>query len=121
MIRVADPFATRKGGVSFAVENESANPMPQRSIFYDMHPNRSFQSWRDFEEVNRMLHEAIERGYVEAVTPLKAPDKLPTEEFWYRDKETGVIYKMSPPNPPARGLWERVDLDDYIAPDSSIQ
>jgi hypothetical protein len=91
------------------------------SIFYDMHPNRSFQSTWDFEEVKRMLREAIERGHVEIITPLKHPKWIPHEEYWYRDKETGEIYRMSPPYPPVRGLWEPVDLDDYIAPDSSIQ
>jgi hypothetical protein len=93
------------------------------SIFYDMHPNRSFQSWRDFEEVKRMLREATERGHVESVTPLKHPRHIPHEEYWYRDKETGEIYRMSPPNPdpPATGAWEPVDLGDYLDPSSSVQ
>lgn len=68
-----------------------------------------------------MLGEAIERGHVEIVTPLRHPRQIPHEEYWYRDKETGEIYRMSPPDPPARGVWEPVDLDDYISAESSIQ
>ena len=91
------------------------------SIFYDMHPNRSFQSLRDFDEVNRMLREAIERGHVEVVTPLQQPTQTRYEESWYRDKETGEIYRMCPPEPPARGAWEPVDLDDHIPFNSAVQ
>jgi hypothetical protein len=91
------------------------------SIFYEMHPNRSFQSWRDFNEVTRMLREAIGRGYVEAITPLQHPTQLRHEEFWYRDKETGEIYRMSPPEPPSTGVWEPVDLENYIPSDSIPQ
>ena len=91
------------------------------SIFRDLHPYRWFHSWREFDEVNRMLREAIERGYVEIITPLKHPTYLPDRDGWYRDKETGEIYRLISPNPPSHGAWEPVDLDDYIRPESAIQ
>jgi hypothetical protein len=91
------------------------------SIFHDMRPDRRFHSWHQFDEVNRMLREAIERGHVEAITPLQMPNKLPSEEWWFRDKETGEIYRLVSPNPPAQGAWEPVDLDDYLPPNSSVQ
>jgi hypothetical protein len=91
------------------------------SIFHDMHSYRWFHSWREFDEVNRMLRVAIELGYVEAIPPLRHPTQIPFEEFWYRDKETDEIYRLVSPEPPARGAWEPVDLDEYITPDSSLQ
>lgn len=68
-----------------------------------------------------MLREAIERGHVEALTPLLRPNKAPTIESWYRDKESGEIYRLKPPEFPAKGAWEPVDITDYLAPDSSVQ
>ncbi|HXS13036.1 MAG TPA: hypothetical protein VN734_10060 [Acidobacteriaceae bacterium] len=86
------------------------------SIFNDMHSYRWFHSWHEFDEANRMLREAIERGYVESVTPLKHPTQGLGHESWYRDKETSETYRLASPNPPARGAWEPVDLEDCIDP-----
>jgi hypothetical protein len=68
-----------------------------------------------------MLLEAIERGHVETLAPLPRPKKTLSSESWYRDKETGEIYHLSPPEPPATGAWEPVDLDDHLNPNSSVQ
>ena len=27
---------------------------------------------------------------------------------WFKDAETGEVWRLIPPNPPFRGLWERV-------------
>jgi hypothetical protein len=68
------------------------------SIFEEMHPSWQFDSWRDFNELKRMLAEAISRGHVE-ITPAT---KVRPNEQWFREKETGVIYALSTPEPPAR-------------------
>jgi hypothetical protein len=86
----------------------SEQPM---SIFEEMYPYRQFGSWRDFEELKRMLGEAIARGFVEEVPVMKTRE-VPIAENWYRDKETGDIYSHIPPEPPARGAWERIDIEE---------
>jgi len=80
------------------------------SIFDEMYPYGQFDSWRDFDEVKRMLGEAISHGFVEEV-PVMKKREVPRTENWYRDKETGDIYSLIPPEPPARGGWERVDQE----------
>jgi len=42
-------------------------------------------------------------------------------ENWYREKETGVIYRLVPPDPPAEGSLEEVDIEDLKRSDHPIQ
>ena len=67
-----------------------------------------------------MLGEAIDRGYVEEVA---AMDKHPMRsvENWYREKETGDIYRLVPPDFPARGAWEKVDIEDLRRSEHPVQ
>jgi hypothetical protein len=81
------------------------------SIVEEMYPSRQFNSWGDFDELKRMLSEAISRGYVEEV-PVMRVREVPQTESWYRDKETGDIFSLVPPEPPARGAWERIDMEE---------
>jgi hypothetical protein len=67
-----------------------------------MHQRRSFASWSEFDELQRMLREAIERGFVEEI-PVSIIQRIPWHETWYREKATGEIYSLSEPNPPACG------------------
>jgi len=90
------------------------------SIFYDMHQRDSFDSWRDFTEVQRILRDAIERGFVEEI-PVAIIRPLPLSETWYREKATGEIYSLSEPNPPARGSWVRIEIDDFLPSGSKLQ
>jgi hypothetical protein len=55
-----------------------------------MHEGRTIPSPRDFHELQRMLAEAITRGYVEQVPVIK-PNRYVPNETWYRDKETGRV------------------------------
>jgi hypothetical protein len=84
------------------------------SIFEEMHPFRNFASPQQFTELKRMLGEAISRGHVEAI-PVIRRWEVRVEEEWYRDKETGDIYSLVTPVPPADGWWERVDIDSFNA------
>ena len=90
------------------------------SIFEEMYPYRQFNSWRDFEEVTRMIAEAVSRGFVDEVPVLKIRE-VPRTENWYRDKETGDIYSLIPPEPPARGSWERVDIAELKQSGQSVK
>jgi len=81
------------------------------SIFEEMHPFRHFNSWREFHELKRMLEEAISRGHVEIIPAINRW-QLPVDEQWFREKETDVIYSLITPEPPARGGWQRIDIED---------
>jgi hypothetical protein len=91
------------------------------SIFEEMYGNRQFQSWRDFHEVERMLAEAISRGFVEEISVMRDFKTYPVHEKWYRDKETDEIYSLVEPDPPARGSWVRVDREDLTESSPAIQ
>jgi len=81
------------------------------SIFEEIYRYRQFDSRRDFDEAKRMLGQAISRGFVKEV-PVMKKREVPRTENWYRDKETRDIYSLIPPEPPARGSWERVDIEE---------
>ena len=67
------------------------------NVFREMFDNDKFESLREFTELQRMLRQAIERGYVEEV-PVTLKREVSQVEHWYRDKETGDIYSLIPPN-----------------------
>jgi hypothetical protein len=90
------------------------------SIFQEMHPSRQFNSLRDFSELKRMLEEAMRRGYVEEV-PVMITRKVQTAEKWFRDNETGEIYSLSPPDPPSRGAWEPINVEELSRTDHRLQ
>jgi len=90
------------------------------SIFKQMHETRSFSSDREFEDLRSMLESAISRGFVEEV-PVMKPSRFTPNMVWYRDKQTGEIYSLTPPNPPSRGWWDRVDIEELKEPGESIQ
>ena len=92
------------------------------SIFRDMHGKRIFDSQKEYAELQRMLAEAISRGYVEQV-PVMKPSQFSPLQKWYRDKESGEIYRLDPPDPesPDRGWWDRVEIEKLQEPGRSIQ
>jgi hypothetical protein len=89
------------------------------TIFKDMHETRSIDSQRDYQELLRMLSEAIARGYVEQV-PVMKPHPCVLNRTWYRDKETGQIYALDPPDERS-GWWAEVDLTELIEPGEKVQ
>lgn len=90
------------------------------TVFKKMHEKHGFDSYREFDELTRMLSEAISRGYVEQV-PVMKPSRFSPTEAWYRDKETGDIYSLDPPEFPARGSWRLIDPEDLKEPGQLIQ
>jgi hypothetical protein len=88
-------------------------------ILKEMHEGRTIPSPRDFHELQRMLAEAITRGYVEQVPVIK-PNRYVPNETWYRDKETGQIYSLHPFHE-RPGLWMEVDPNDLIEPGQKVQ
>ena len=90
------------------------------SIFKEMHPYRPFGCYEAYDNLQRMLGEAIERGYVEEVSVMKR-HPMRSAETWYREKETGDIYCLNPPDFPACGSWEQVDIEDLKRSDYPVQ
>jgi len=89
-------------------------------IFRDMHETRHFATDWEYRELRRMLSEAMSRGYVEQI-PVMNPHRYAPRREWFRDKETGEIYSLDPPEEKSRGWWERVAPEDIVAPGESVQ
>lgn len=90
------------------------------AIFKEMYEMRLFNSDWEYRELRRMLSEAISRGYVEQIPVMKPHPWVPDEE-WYRDKETGEIYSLVPPEEKNRGRWREVDPEDLTEPGRKVQ
>lgn len=84
------------------------------SIFEEMHRARSFGGWRDYDEVLRMLGEAIERGHVLEIAP-SSVGREAWGERWFVEKGTGVVFRLIEPDPPAAGEWSEVDFRETPA------
>lgn len=82
------------------------------NIFQEMFDRTKFESLREFTELQRMLSQATERGYVEEV-PVAVKREVSQVERWYKDKETGDVYSLIPPEAAARGYWGPIPLDEY--------
>lgn len=82
------------------------------SVFHDLHEKRQFDSVREYQEFLRMLHQTIDRGFVEEIDPIKT-SKFQCEK-WFREKETGIVYALSEPDFPARGSWSQVNMFDFF-------
>ena len=89
-------------------------------IFSEMHAKRQFDSEWEYRELRRMLSEAIARGYVEQV-PVMKPNRFSPWREWYRDRETGEIFCLDPPEERIRGWWDRIDPKDLIDPEETVQ
>jgi len=89
-------------------------------IFKEMFEMRRFNSDWEYRELRRMLLEAISRGFVERM-PVMKPHRFLRNEEWYREKETGEIYSLVPPEEKSRGQWIRVDPEDLVEPGETLQ
>ena len=89
------------------------------TIFKEMHETRHIDPGRDYQELLRMLSEAIARGYVEQV-PVMKPHQYAPDRTWYRERETEVIYFLDPPDE-RPGWWDEVDQKELIEPGEKIQ
>jgi RHS repeat-associated protein len=83
------------------------------SVFRDLHQKRQFDSVREYDEFRRMLQQTIDRGFVEELAPIN-PNPL-GEQYWFRDKETGEIFTLTPPDFPSRGSWHQVNVFDQFS------
>lgn len=89
------------------------------SIFREMHEGRHFESLRDYQELKRMLSEAVSRGWVEQVAVMR-PIISSRNEEWFRDRETGEMYCLVAPGEKSWGWWTRIDNEDLVRPGTSV-
>ena len=64
------------------------------------------------------LQQAISRGWVEQI-PVMKPNRFSPDEEWFRDMETGEIYRLVLSGERG-GWWEKVDPSDLIGPGEKI-
>ena len=88
------------------------------AILKDIHEWREIASKSDFFYVKRKLAEATSRGWVEQIAVMK-PNKFSPDEEWFRDIETGEIYRLVPPDERG-GWWDKVDPADLVEPNEKI-
>jgi hypothetical protein len=91
------------------------------SLFRDMYPTRVIFEGRDLHELERMLDQAIQRGYaleIPVSRKLRAGE-IPwrPRERWFVDTESEEIYSLIYPDERG-GTWDAV-LNDEIAQGSS--
>ena len=79
-------------------------------IFKKIHAVRVVNPGPEHNELLRMLSEAISGGYVEQI-PVMKPQPHAPHRSWYRDKKTGEIYSLDPPDH-LPGWWTEVDPGD---------
>lgn len=81
---------------------------PKRSILAKLHSGKEFGSLDEVQEFQQRLAAELERGTVERI-PVGKLYSHTTPEEWYREKETGVVYRYIPPEFPLKGMWARVE------------
>jgi len=87
------------------------------SIFQEMYDQKHFSSPYEYEDLLRMLSEAIERGFVEEIpNRWKGPGRFVK---WFRENGTGVVYALEEPNAPSRGTWWELGPEELV-PDAII-
>jgi hypothetical protein len=89
-------------------------------VFREMHEGRHFDSLQEYTELRRMLSEAISKGNVEQIPVIKPILSSRCEE-WYRDAETGEMYCLVAPGEQSWGWWTRIDSEDLVRPDETVQ
>ena len=95
------------------------------SIFHDMHPLHAIESNWHFRELERMLSEAIDRGFVQEIPESRRP--TPTfyhvdhSERWFIDYESGDIYSLHGPGERSCGYWHPIDPEELPLPPAMLQ
>jgi hypothetical protein len=75
-----------------------------------MHPNLQFDSYEEYDELKRVISEAIMQSVIEEI-PVLNKHPMISAENWYRDLASREVYSLVPPDFPSRGSWEEVDLN----------
>ena len=79
-------------------------------ILKKIHETKVVSPGSDHNELLRMLSESISGGYVEKIPAMK-PNLQAPNRSWYRERKTGQIYSLDPPDQ-LPGWWTEVDPGD---------
>jgi hypothetical protein len=69
----------------------------------------AFISLSEFQRFMKYLEDQVDAGIVEEIEP--DPDYGRGEIYggrWFRDRKTGEVWRLVPPDIPFKGLWEPV-------------
>jgi len=95
------------------------------SMFRDMYALRAVESQRAFVELERMLSEAIQRGFVREIPVTR---QLPegqlyphATERWFLDIDSGEIYSLSDPGERSCGQWNHVEFEEIQRDSEKLQ
>lgn len=80
------------------------------NIFEKIHDSKQFRAYHNYERTLRGLDSFIERERIEEVKALDFWDigSHKENERWFKEKETGIIYRLIPPDYPFCGVWENI-------------
>jgi len=81
------------------------------SILKRIHRSEEIETSAAYEEVHARLRNLLDRGIIEAINPKKHYSSM-SEEIWFRDKRSGVVYRLVPPDFPSVGVWAEVEEPD---------
>ena len=80
-----------------------------KGILASLKKSRVFSSFEESKHLEQELAELKVSGLIEEI-PVTMPEHPLLEEHWYRDIETGEVYRYCPPEFPSRGVWEKIQL-----------
>lgn len=70
--------------------------------------SEKFSSYEESENFEDQIAFLISTGRIEEVS-VESPEHPLLEEHWYKDLDTGEIYRYCPPEFPSRGVWRKVN------------
>jgi hypothetical protein len=82
--------------------------LSKSSILSRLHSGKEFGALDELQAFQQKLAAVLENGTVERIPVGKLFSHTMPEE-WYREKETGTVYRYIPPEFPLKGLWARVE------------
>jgi hypothetical protein len=95
------------------------------SLFREMYPLRHIESRRDLHELERMLDQAIDRGFAREIfnQPQLRLGQIASHLFerWFLDVESGEIFSLVYPGERSCGSWNAVQTDELSQGSSLAQ
>jgi hypothetical protein len=85
--------------------------LPKRSILSKLHPGKEFESLEALQAFQVRLAAELEKGTVERIPVGKLLSHSMPEE-WYREKDTGTVFRYIPPEFPLKGHWAKVEAPE---------
>jgi len=95
------------------------------SLFREMYPLREIVSSHDLHELERMVDQAIHRGFVREVSVSRKthPEQIANRSFerWFVDIESAEVFSLVYPNERSCGKWDAVQADELSQGSSLTQ